>query len=516
MVGVLVVALMATPAQAPPAWQVAWAREAWAGAGRARVGSLLGIRWEPRTQRWAAEEDWPGVEDASATAYFVEPVLSPVLALAEATSDKVLFIEVAGYFLVALGRFETLEKLRAKSATAGVRSNLDPFSPASVRVLPWSDPRVSRPGMDECALCQLQFLYPAARAVRLVSLLWPHADAPAVVDSFVEAYIPLLVEEHVWRLGYVAPSGFPVREVGSHSRVVAWEYVASGRPLSLRPWQVQFGDRDLWLVATAAELLGARDRAGRPLTLAGHRADLERLVQAGVARIRQELDQHPSTVDRAGRIVGSVGYGEGGWDGFEDFAFAGDTGASVPVVPLPPRRTGWDMSHLTRLPVALRALWDTRAAHGTGFPDPASLAALGRQYAYVAFTGELDRPRFRNFFDGGDGWYRVGYAGRTGSGMPPSRYCNVHPGGRSCVGTWAARGWGLLAFASAPIDTVQQSMIALASASDPDAVAFRDRYYYVSPAKLSFEDVRTAAHSSLLLMALIAELSLGASDATRH
>lgn len=60
-------------------------------------------------------------------------------------------------------------------------------------------------------------------------------------------------------------------------------------------------------------------------------------------------------------------------------------------------------------PRMLRALYDNRAATGIDFPQVADLEYIGNQYAYHVFEGDYKLAPFRSFFDGSDGWYRVGY-----------------------------------------------------------------------------------------------------------
>lgn len=508
MLFLVLLALQASEPGVDPA-DISWARQAWESTGRGYVGGLLGLRWEAGSGRWRAESLWEGNLGVSGRAYYAEPVLSPVLALAEVMGDSLQIVEIADLYLAALPRFTTLTALRESAFGHCVTGERDTISPGATRALPWWCEGVAAGGAVECQLCQIQFLYPAARAVRLVRTFWNGRTPPPIADSFVSAYLPLLVQDHLLRLGMVAPAGIPAAGSTSRSIVDVWLDLGNRGPFGDQPWLSGLRDRDLLLIATAAELAATPDRAGGLDSLGGYRRAVIRLLQAGQARLVAMLTPHPETRDRAGQVVGSLGYGEGMWDGHREFAFVGYQGSEFPDEAFPVPRTAWDLSHLTRLPVALRALWDARPALRSGFPDSALLAGLGRQYAYVAYAGALPVPRFRNFFDGSDGWYRVGYGGRPNFGYPPSTLCDMRSLDRPCVGAWAARGWGLLAFASPPIDSVQRQMLALARSDQAEEVAERDRMYTWQGVPLAFGAPSPPQKRSMILAAIVSELALG-------
>jgi hypothetical protein len=99
------------------------------------------------------------------------------------------------------------------------------------------------------------------------------------------------------------------------------------------------------------------------------------------------------------------------------------------------------------------------------------------QYVYRVFNGDFSRPLFHNFFDGSDGWLRVGYVGPD-FGYPPSSYCDMHNPNRPCMIPGAIMAWGLLAFANPDLARVEQALVKLALNGDPESRRFRDRYYF--------------------------------------
>src|SRR5882672_83940 len=65
---------------------VAYAQRAWNTAGRKAVTEASGVRWDS-AGGWALDANWSGKDDAGAHAYFVEPQMRGMLALAAALGN---------------------------------------------------------------------------------------------------------------------------------------------------------------------------------------------------------------------------------------------------------------------------------------------------------------------------------------------------------------------------------------------------------------------------------------------
>jgi hypothetical protein len=238
-------------------------------------------------------------------------------------------------------------------------------------------------------------------------------------------------------------------------------------------------DRDLWLIATAAEVIEAHRLAPDLVPLFGEEGRLRQIVTAGTAMLRRRTTAHPETRNAAGKRVGSLGYFEGDFDSHPEMIYSGDTTAVFPQgkPPHPAHGASWDVSHVQRLPVALRSLWDARLALPGLFPDSSEMALTVNQYLYRAFQGDLSLPLLNNFFDGSDGWFRVGYANRGNWGYAPAKWCGRPKAGRPCLSRGGFTGWGLLAFISPDLERLGASLVALSASTAPAAVDFRGRVF---------------------------------------
>lgn len=467
------------PIDTSDAGLAAYALKAWETAGRASVSEQSGLRWDSG-HGWSLVPDWPGEDDAAAKAYFVEPPMRGMLALASATKNVALLEDAAGFFLAYLGRFRTVAEVQAAGRGAAAHSPDAPQGAPTARILPWLDRRPAGNLPAECVLCSTQFMHPVARLFHLIALL-PPAARSSVLEKFVDTYAPILVQEHLIRVAYETrfhgnPPGLP------DVLVPLWQ--ASGTDRRYRML-----DRDLWLIATAAEVLEAHHLAPDLVPLFGEEERLRHIVTAGTAMLRLRTTAHSETKNAAGMRVGSLGYFEGDFDSHPDMSYSGYTTAEFPQgkAPHPAHGASWDVSHVQRLPVALRSLWDARLTLPGLFPDSSEIALTVNQYLYRAFQGDFSLPLLNNFFDGSDGWYRVGYANRGDWGYPPANWCGRPKAGRPCLSPGGFSGWGLLAFISPDLERLGASLVALGASTAPAAVDFRGRVFATNTDGFAFD-----------------------------
>ncbi len=451
----------------------AYGRRAWETVGREKVSEFSGVRRDP-SGTWSIDPSWASADDAGAKAYFIEPQLRGVLSLADATGDRSILEDVAQFYIAYESRLRTVGVVLSDPSRTRARRPPASMGSPQARTIPWLDHSGNSTWVSECALCNAQFFHPAARLIRLIAAV-PPSGRSATMLKFVADYVPLLVAEHLIRIGYEAhftaapPPGLP------DQLVPLWEAAARGEDHR----KYRLVDRDLWIIAAAAELLEAHRLAPELVSLGPEEARLHRMVTAGARLLQTRTSIHHETRDFHGRTVGSLGYFEGDFDDYPDMAFAGYSSKDYPgSQPKRPARGGsWDVSHIQRLPVFLRSLWDARRATNLDFPDSTAMAQTVNQYVYRVFLGDYQLPQFKNFFDGSDGWYRVGYSQRTNWGYPPSQFCDGQDPGRPCLAGGAIVGWGLLAFLNPDLEHIGPALVRLAASNTPDAVALRSRAY---------------------------------------
>jgi hypothetical protein len=446
-------------------------RRTWEGAGRYAAGaSHSRVQWNPVKGTWVLLENRPLIGQAL---YYAEYYLRPALQGARVCNDLGTFDEIAQYYLAVLQYTEPLGTLLSRPNVFAQTRERMVAADQSARTFPADVGGQVADG----ELYNVQWMHPAAELLRLISLLPPARRTPAMLN-FAGQYTKFIVVDQLDR--YLVQQRLPAPGGGQVAgRIEVWKRALAGRK-GETPWATSFTDIDLWLVASAADVLGANANDPALAPLDAHQLEmLHRAVDTGVRLFESRRNDYPATKNFRGEQVGSVSYGNGDWAEHPDLDYSGVTSEEFPT-PAEKRRlpsVGWDMAHAYRLPVFMRTLYENRKATGTDWPSYHEVQLFANQYVYRVFNGDYSRPLFHTHLDGSDGWHRVGYSGSQ-FGYPPSLYCNQQDPHRPCMTPNSIMGWGRLAFASPDLARIEQVLVKLAVERKPETQQFRDRYYF--------------------------------------
>jgi hypothetical protein len=438
-------------------------RLTWETIARPIVEKRSTIHWQTESGRWVPSP--PGIPDGL-DIYFVELFARSGLEWAQSCNDFALYDELSQYYLVMLqqtvplGQVERRPVLLPGSRTGMMADRTFPAGPNLV---------------GDLDLGNAQWLYPAAKLERLISLL-PESQRSPAMRQFMSQFTGFLVNEQLLRFlmrpGRPAPGGGP-----DVSRVEVWTRTLRGIK-GVRVWDTAMSDVDLWLIASSAEILGAHANDPGEIKLDETQVNqLHAALDVGIRLFRSKRTVYPDTRNLQGQRVGSATYFNGDYDGYDDLAFSAVTGPDFPTLaqkrPIP--NLSWDTAHAYRIPVFMRALYDNKKATKSEFPKLEEMKLLTNQYVYRVFDGNFSRPLFRNYLDGNDTWFRVDLEAKAG--YPPSEFCDDGNSKRPCTAPGSVAGWGLLAFVNPDLGKVERSLIELAFQPDTDARQFRDRHY---------------------------------------
>jgi hypothetical protein len=439
-----------------------YARASWNSTGRAWMSAHSGIDWNDATQSWVLNSSWSDAStNVAQDAYYTEYVARGAVNMGSVRNDLALLDELAAFYVAYEGRFTTVGAMRAM--TQYDTSMLIYSGPDSTKTLIWVWLDGSTTYVRECALCNSQFYHPLARLLRIITTLPPSERTQAMQD-FASWYAPVVTHDHLLRLLW-GNNGAIINEIQHTPNYIS--------------------DRDLWLIAGSAEILGANanDPNLVPLT-PDEKSQLQNAVQIAVQALQTDYrTYYPATHNFQGTVVGSVSYFNGEYaSSFSDYAYSGYTGKTFPQASdarIQPDAS-WDISHSYRVPVFLRSLYDNRKATGISFPSADEIQLVTSQLMYKNFQGNLALPLFNNYFDGSNGWFEVGYHGSYFA-YPPAQYCDnsAHVGiySEPCLTPGAVQGWGLIGFISWDLMELQHSLATLAWSQDVTKVTFRNRYY---------------------------------------
>ena len=445
-------------------------RRTWETAERKEAGwSHTGAKWDAARRIWTPLANHPIV---GLGLYYAEYDLSRGLNAARACRDLDIFDELSLYFVTMLQYTETVGTLLKRpdvlSATRERMAAADPLArtfPSELNGKP-----------ADAELYNTQWLHTAADLLRFVSLLPPDRRTPAMQD-FAAQYTTFIVRDTLER--YLVQQRLHLPGGGEGGRIELWKRDLAGLQ-GEEPWSNKVVDIDLWLMVSAADVLGANanDPALVPLTPT-QSGMLHQAIEVGTRFFESRRNDYPATKNFRGEQVGSVGYGSGDYIQHPDLAFSGVTNEKFPT-PEEKRtnpQASWDIAHASRMPVFMRTLYENRKATGVDWPSFHELQLFTNQYTYRVFNGDFSRPLFHNFLDGSDGWHRVGY--HENFGIPPSRYCDAHDRQhRPCMAPASFMGWGYLAFASPDLSELIHDLVKLALDGNPQTQQFLDRYYF--------------------------------------
>jgi len=469
--------------------------QAWEAKGRPGLFYSGGMNWDPKSRQWQPTPVLPADFSKAVAHYasFTAPAGAIAVSIAGTYHEVELADELAKFYSAFLhAYFTTLGDLRRTNSPEIKQKLLGPeLGPDSTRTLAWWADSNGGVILRECYLCNEEFFIPVAGLMEVIAKLKPAERTPAMTQFVVE-YVPILLNDHILRPDFAQLMRDQMNHTSAHLK---------------RP---NMSEEEIGVVTAAAVLLGA-DVADRQLVrLTGDgRAKLRDLVKVGVERFQFS---RTLITDSEGRTCAS--YFNGDYDWLEDFDYAGYQGEQFPV---PANKAkvkgkGWDISHFNVVPVFLRALYNHRAATGVDFPQKTDIEYIGNQYAFHVFEGDYKKPLFRNFFDGTDGWYRVGYLGRSGYGVAPSQYCSMFDRSHSCLTIGGIYGWGLLAPFHPGLARIQSALLDLARSNDPaiacfEPQCFRERYYRYADFSFSFLDGQGNLQYPPALLVLLSELA---------
>ena len=148
--------------------------------------------------------------------------------------------------------------------------------------------------------------------------------------DFAAQYTKFIVVDQLDR--YLVQQVLPAPGGGQVAgRIKMWELAMKGLK-GETPWSKKIFDIDLWLVASAADVLGANanDPALAPLD-AGQAAMLHRAIETGVRFHQSFRNQYPGTKNFRGEQVGSITFGNGDYTAHPDFDYTGVTSENFPT-----------------------------------------------------------------------------------------------------------------------------------------------------------------------------------------
>ena len=324
----------------------------------------------------------------------------------------------------------------------------------------------------ESILVSSQFLYLISRTLQILCNVPPEERTPGM-RKFIAIY-PAILHDHYQRWIFTSPGPFQVRGWGCK---VKGKYVRTGMnhaEFLTRKLRNELGDKscpsycnavtdtDMWIIAGAA-CLTATGRVHADILSQKEIAKYIKYIQTGIRLLKSRIT-YKRLQDWNGNPVTGANFDLGAWDDHSDYDYAGFKPSIYPKpyqdlhIKFRAKNVGWDLSHARRFVHVFGALHDNRGILDLSFPDDTFMKQLANQFLYGAFNGDFKKPLFSNFMDGTNGWFRVGYDGRTGFGYGPLDMSIAALTG----------GYGFWSKYNHDIEKLYSSLLAMLNSNDPE------------------------------------------------
>ena len=364
----------------------------------------------------------------------------------------------------------------------------------------------------EDILSSSQFLYAVSRMINILVSL-PPDQRTKTMEDFIATYAPV-VKDHYERWIFsdkifgVIGWGCIRNNAYVYDRFNHFTFLQKKRQLELggnHNYCNAITDVDTWIIAGVVEMIAAHEKSPALVSIESPlKEQFRNYAQMGVDLL-ESRSKDTVVVDFAGNSVEGMILDPGAWDDYYENDYAGYTGDAFPTSEQKTRATnsGWDTSHGSRLVNVFNTLHRNRNVIGRSFPDEKTMKKMANHFAYAVFNKDFEMPLFTNYMDGTNGWYRIGYVGRTGYGFAPFDASQSALEG----------GWGLWSSYNQDIGKVMTSLwklITTTAVNNPQAVSFINRYYAGNGYS---NHVRTTAtldtnpHTSLPLLLFMASFS---------
>jgi len=295
----------------------------------------------------------------------------------------------------------------------------------------WVDKQ--RPVGEETILVSSQFLYLLLHTLSIISEIEREERTP-IMNQALRKFVPLLME-HYNRWIFNVPGPFQVRGWGCRFN---GKYVKSGMnhfeflkmKLGKRLGDAEspaycnaVQDLDMWIIAGVTNILAVCHRESLSISSEQYKKMLNYL-KIGIKLLESRFTYTELKNFDGEPVIGAI-FDRGAFDEQPSYAFAGYDGEEHPGIFSVPKSSqrglgvGWDLSHARRFVHVFYTLFEFSDILGLDFPTRDTIVKMGNQLVYGTFNRDFKKPLFTNFMDGTNGWYRVGYSGKTEYGHGP-------------------------------------------------------------------------------------------------
>lgn len=414
----------------------------------------------------------PNIKERPYTLYEMQITTANQLLFAELADDLPTLDRLVEFYDLAFPFLEKRNKALFYYGKVNGKEVKEAIYPLTNSARMWTLPPRKLELGAENVLISSQFLYATTRLSRvLAERLRPDVANPLEAKeakryrAFIDRWLPIAGVDHLhrWmnRSSKNGPASFQVRGWGcargtyTHPEMV--DHLLHRRfgtaelgMISNRSYCNVITDWDLFIAGIGAELVAAVDDLGgsHPQIPASTLNDI-RIHTRNLSKLFAARHSERS-ININGKSMKVAVFDRGSFDDHPDYAYSAyikngphcskcisdskecnqcaefpgwkKKGEKPEVKPQSAKGIGWDLSHARRIPIILDSLRRYQVNFNGTFPTLDQTKQYARQLAYVTFVDNEDQPRFANYFDGSNGWYRVNYSKRPNFGYAPESF----------------------------------------------------------------------------------------------
>jgi len=151
-----------------------------------------------------------------------------------------------------------------------------------------------------------------------------------------------------------------------------------------------------------------------------NREELELFFITSIKIISQKFKIDKSINFDSQRVL-TLSFQNGAWFGHPDYDYSGYIGSSFPSIKdkNSTKNVGIDVAHGSRVIYLLEMLIENQKKFNIEFPTQEQMQMFTNGFIYNVFNRDFNRPLFKNYMNGSNGWFRVNYDSREGFGYAP-------------------------------------------------------------------------------------------------
>lgn len=287
---------------------------------------------------------------------------------------------------------------------------------------------------DEELISSAQFLFVVSFAInKIVSI--PLLKRTKTMNLFLKSFQPILSSHYKrWITGVKEKGGEKV--LGSFSRR-GWgckdnqENYIYARTLNQMIGELGeesyhgatycnvIADPSLLIISGVGYYLAGLDNLQNTYTIPQKKA-LTTFFIKSINILKQRFKEN-TLQDSKNKTISILSFQEGYWFGHPDYYYSDYNNLNFPTEKEKKSNLsiGIDVNHASRVIYLLEMLEENKNKFHLKFPSQNEMEMFTNSFFYNVFNQNYEKPLFKNFMNGSNGWFRVNYSSEKGYGYPP-------------------------------------------------------------------------------------------------